>query len=221
MRRAQVLRRMREDARPPLQQKDVAEMLKVSPVTVSRWETGASAMKRQTVRDLVMLYMARGAMLRPDEAAAADIEIPVPTRYRAPGELGAYPLAPPYPDRSTGRVQTVFDKPSGEEGDDVAVSVIPDPAILEAQLLQMPGAMRLAEISGYNRAVLSMMRAIAETQQRIVDGMAPWVELEESVRGQPGDESIAAKIKADMIASAAAAASAKGQKASKKSRKAQ
>ena len=37
---------------------------------------------------------------------------------------------------------------------------------------------RLAEIRGYARSVLSMMRAVAEEQQRVVDALEPYAAAE-------------------------------------------
>ncbi|MCA2992047.1 helix-turn-helix transcriptional regulator [Gemmatimonas sp.] len=88
--RGALLQLLREEAK--LEQQDVAEALGVSRVTVSRWETGATRIKSHVERELVMLYMSRGAKPEPQAMAAAGLDIPKRTSERQP-ESGPYDYA--------------------------------------------------------------------------------------------------------------------------------
>ncbi len=90
--RGRLLQLLRQQAK--LEQQEVADVLEVNRVTVSRWETGAAALKRSTARELVMLYMARGVTPDADAMAAAGLEIPKRTADRPLGTS---------PSRSTDR----------------------------------------------------------------------------------------------------------------------
>lgn len=149
-RRGRLLQTLREEA--GLEQKDVAELMDVSRVTVSRWETGATEVKRSAVRELVMLYMSKGATPDTAEAAAAEIEIPRRTADRPAGTSA-------YATPETIKVPQDILRSAMEQ--------------TEAHLL------RLSEISGYAKHVLEMMQHVTAGQARVVESLAPWVRHEE------------------------------------------
>jgi transcriptional regulator with XRE-family HTH domain len=149
-RRGRLLQALREEA--GLEQKDVAELMDVSRVTVSRWETGATEVKRSAVRELVMLYMSKGATPDPAEAAAAEIEIPRRTADRPAGTSA-------YATPETIKIPQDILRSAMEQ--------------TEAHLL------RLSEISGYAKHVLEMMQHVTAGQARVVESLAPWVRHEE------------------------------------------
>lgn len=104
-RRGRLLQRLREDA--GYEQKDIAAALDVSRVTVSRWETGDREPSRSVIRELVMMYISRGAELEVLEAAEAGIEIPRKTKDRPVGE-GAYATPNVIPLEELERDQGLF-----------------------------------------------------------------------------------------------------------------
>ncbi len=65
---------------------------------------------------------------------------------------------------------------------------------------------RLSEISGYAKAVLTMMQAVTDAQARVVASLEPYVVAEEQLDIEPLAPEILAQLKADMIASALARA---------------
>lgn len=99
---------------------------------------------------------------------------------------------------------------------------VPTPvAVLETAMAQtQANLVRLSEISGYAKAVLEMMRAVTEGQAKVVASLAPWVEAEEQVRGEPIAAATLDAIRADFIQSAAARAQGEVPVAPKKKRKA-
>jgi transcriptional regulator with XRE-family HTH domain len=148
--RGRLLKRLREGAE--LEQKDVADILGVSRVTVSRWENAERAPSKSVVRELVMLYISKGATPDPAEAAAAEIEIPRRTADRPAGTSA-------YATPETIKVPQDILRSAMEQ--------------TEAHLL------RLSEISGYAKHVLEMMQHVTAGQARVVESLAPWVRHEE------------------------------------------
>lgn len=173
--RGRFLQRLREDAQ--YEQGDVAALIDVSRVTVSRWETGAREPSGSVVRELVMLYMARGAAPDPAEAAKAGIEIPRRTFERAPGEA-AY------------KTPDVINAPTVRE-------VSPAELATWGQQETARNLQRLAEIRGQALGVLRMLEAVTAEQQRVVDSLDPWALKESELR--------AAGYNDDEVASAMAA----------------
>lgn len=173
--RGRYLQFLRQEA--GLEQQDVADALEVSRVTVSRWETGTTEIKRNVLRELVMLYMARGAVPNPAEATEAGVEIPRRTAERAPGE-NAY------------RTPDAFETPTA--GERSAGELATWGQQQTAQNLK-----RLAEIRGQALGVLRMLEAVTAEQQRVVDSLDPWALKESELR--------AAGFNDDEIASAMAA----------------
>lgn len=170
--RGRFLQRLREDAQ--YEQGDVAALIDVSRVTVSRWETGAREPSGSVVRELVMLYMARGAVPDPEAAAKAGIEIPRRTSERGPGE-NAYRT----PD------------------------VIPAPVAGEASAAELAtwgqqetarNLQRLAEIRGQALGVLRMLQAVTAEQQRVVDSLDPWAVRESELRASGLDDDEVASV---------------------------
>ena len=64
---------------------------------------------------------------------------------------------------------------------------VPPPDVLE-QALQRTGdsLVRLAEITGYAKAVLSMLRGVADEQARVVQSLEPWSALESGLQTASG-----------------------------------
>lgn len=79
---------------------------------------------------------------------------------------------------------------------------------------------RLSEISGYAKAVLTMMQAVTDAQARVVASLEPYVVAEEQLDIEPLAPEILAQLKADMIASALARAAQQETPPKKGSRKA-
>lgn len=161
------LKKLREVAE--MEQDDVASLLAVSRVTVSRWETARREPSRSVVRELVMLYMSRGAKPDADEAAALGIEIPRRTADRPPG-TSAYAT----PDRLA-----IDGRGLVREGSGSGSVAVPENVLRAALAKTEANLVRLSEISGYAKGVLEMMRAVTAGQEQVVASLAPWVRHEE------------------------------------------
>ncbi len=82
-----LLRDMREQA--GLKQREVAEKLDVSLLTVGRWEKGETSPKPFQQRELLMLYISKGAVVDPQVASAAGVKLPRKAGDRPAGQ-GAF-----------------------------------------------------------------------------------------------------------------------------------
>ena len=170
--RGRYLQSLRQEA--GLEQQDIADALEVSRVTVSRWETGTTEIKRSVVRELVMLYMAHGAVPDPAEATEAGVEIPRRTAERAPGET-AY------------KTPDVINAPTVRE-------VSPAELATWGQQETARNLQRLAEIRGQALGVLRMLEAVTAEQQRVVDSLDPWAVRESELRASGLDDDEVASV---------------------------
>ena len=152
--RGAVLQQLREEAK--LEQEDVAQAIGVSRVTVSRWETGASRVKKHVVRELVTLYMSHGVTPDPEQLAAAEIDIP---KGRAAATAGLAPLE--YLRAPQQTRAGALDQLSRPAPDLTAAAIIPTP-----------------ELAGYAKAILHMLQNVVSSQQQLVTSLERFVDSE-------------------------------------------
>jgi hypothetical protein len=161
-----------------------------------------------------MLYLYRGAKIGPEEAEAADIEIPVKSRDLAPGEISAYPFAPPYPARSTEKVRTIHDL-SPEERAQVESDRAQSRAVRESNKgNEMADAVatvvaetgnniaRLAELVGHMRAIGDVMQSVTDSQRKATEKAEGLMREQEQIAGLPISDDLLEQIRTHLRDSA-------------------